>query len=139
MFIRFVSGEVHEDSHVATGLFCAISQLGETVWVPRYELELLRELVDWFEHHLESPLKHLKSKYCYERPVCWFKPTAREHVTRAWQIVAILERNDILIWKIKSTEPGHIYYEDDAQVFAIPYAHRMRRCEQWQTRIYLSH
>jgi hypothetical protein len=34
----------------------------------------------------------------------------------------ILERHDILIWAIKTTRTGYVYYEDDVQVFASPYA-----------------
>ena len=41
-------------------------------------------------------------------------------------MVTILERNDVLIWTIKSPErPDTCYYEDEYQVFAEPY----RRCE----------
>ena len=57
----------------------------------------------------------------YDSAVCWFKPAAREHLARAWELVAILERNDVLVWAIKSPRVGYVYYEDDVQVFARPY------------------
>lgn len=118
MFIRFVSGEIDEDSHVFAGLFCAAHDLNG--YVPKYEVEALRELQEWFDINLKSPVKHLPRYYCYERAVCWFKPNAREHLARAWEMAMILERHDILIWTIKARRTGYVYYEDDAQVFAEP-------------------
>ncbi len=119
VFIRFVSSEIDEDSHVSAGLFCAASQLCSN-GLPQYEFDALSELRDWFDRHLESPSDHLPRTCRYELAVCWFKPTAREHLARAWEMITILERNDILIWTIKSRKAGHIYYEDDAQIFAVP-------------------
>ena len=118
MFIRFVSGEIDEDSHVSAGLFCAAHDLNG--YFPKYEVEALSELKKWFDINLESPVKHLRRYYRYERAVCWFKPTAREHLARAWEMAIILERHDILIWTIKARRTGYVYYEDDAQVFAEP-------------------
>ncbi|MGI9167857.1 MAG: hypothetical protein ACR2G5_16010 [Pyrinomonadaceae bacterium] len=125
MFIRFVSSEIDEDSHVSAGLFCAASELRWTDDLPQYEFDALSELRDWFDIHLESPIHQLPRSCRYELAVCWFKPTAREHLVRAWEMVTILERNDVLIWTIKSRRTGHIYYEDEAQIFAVP-SHDMR-------------
>ncbi len=130
MFIRFVSGAINEDSRVAAGLFCAVEQILSSGDLPRYEADAINALEDWFEVHLESPLKHLLRHGFYEPGVCWFKATAHEHLARAWELVGILERNDVLIWTIKSEWPGLVYYEDDAQVCAAPcrqYVRRMRR------------
>jgi hypothetical protein len=35
--------------------------------------------------------------------------------------IAVLERNDVLIWTIKSPRIGYVHYEDEVQVFARPY------------------
>ena len=121
MFIRFFSGEIDKDSQVAAGLFCAASDLRASDGLPDYELEALTELKDWFNVHLASPFDHLPSDRRYERAVCWFKPTARLHIARAWELVTILERHDVLIWTIKTPRTGYVHYEDDVQVFARPY------------------
>ena len=121
MFIRFVSGEIHERSHVSAGLFCAASGLRWFDGLPDYEFDALEELKDWFNENLDSPFDHLPRHGCYRPAVCWFKSTAREHLARAWELVAILERNDILIWTIRSPRTGYVYYEDAVQVFARPY------------------
>ena len=83
MFIRFVSGEIDEDSHVAAGLFCAASQLRWSEGLPDYDFEALTELKDWFNVHLPSPFDHLPRGRRYEQAICWFKPTAREYLERA--------------------------------------------------------
>ena len=127
MFIRFVGAEIDERSHVAAGLFCAASQLRWTDGLPDYEFDALTELRDWFNAHLDSPFDHLPRDGSYERAICWFKPTARSHLERVWELVAILERNDVLIWMIRSRRTGCVVYEDEAQVLAYPSADVRRR------------
>ena len=121
MFIRFVGAEIDERSHVAAGLFCAASQLRWSEDLPDYEFEALTGLKDWFNVHMNSPFDDLPRDRRYEQAICWFKPSAREHLERAWQLVAILERNDVLIWTIKSPRTGYVHYEDEVQIFARPY------------------
>ena len=121
MFIRFVGAEIDERSHVSAGLFCAASQLRWSEGLPDYEFDALTELKDWFDVHMPSPFDHLPRERRYEQAICWFKPTAREHLERAWDLVAILERNDVLIWTIRSRKAGYVHYEDEVQVFARPY------------------
>ena len=121
MFIRFLSSEIDERSQVAAGLFRAASKLRWADELPDYEFDALSELRNWFNIHLVSPFDHLSRGRRYEQAVCWFKPTAREHLERAWELVAILERNDVLIWTIRSRRTGYVHYEDEIQVFARPY------------------
>jgi len=121
MFIRFLSSEIDERSQVAAGLFRAASKLRWTDELPDYEFDALSDLGKWFNIHLESPFDHLPRTGRYERAICWFKPTAREHLARAWEMSTILERNDVLIWTIRSPKTGYVYYEDEAQVFAEPF------------------
>lgn len=121
MFIRFISGETDPCSHVAAGLFCAASQLQRSEGLPDYEFDALTDLKDWFNNHLESPFDYLPRHARYDRAICWFKPTAREHLERAWELAAILERNNVLIWTIKAVRAGYVEYEDEVQVFARPY------------------
>jgi hypothetical protein len=121
MFIRFVSGEINEDSPVSTGLFHAALDLLDDPALPDYERLPLSELMDWFEEHLEDPFKYrLRPPARARRAICWFKPHAHEHLSRAWEIVAILERNDVLSWTIKIARAGRIFYEDEAQILAEP-------------------
>jgi hypothetical protein len=121
MYIRFYSGEIDERSHVASGLFNAAKDLWWSEEIADYDFETLTELRGWFDEHLASPFDFLPRGKSFDRAVCWFKSTAHEHLARAWELVELLERNDVLIWTIKSPRIGYIHYEDEAQVFARPY------------------
>jgi hypothetical protein len=121
MFIRFVSSDIDHSSCVSAGLFCAAFQLKTVDGLPEYEFDALSDLMNWFDIHLESPFDHLPRTARYERAICWFKPTARDQLARAQELIAILERNDVFVWTIKSPKTGYVYYEDEAQVFAEPF------------------
>ena len=126
MFIRFVTGQVHNNSHVSAGLFCAVRDLLWSDGLPEYEFDALWDLRTWFNAYLDSPFDHLRYDRRYDQAICWFKATAGAYLERAWGLVRILERNDIFVWTIRSKKIGYVYYEDDAQVFAAPF-HDMRR------------
>lgn len=121
MFIRFVCSDIDERSLKSAGLFCAASKLRWTDGLPDYEFEALTELRDWFNSNLPSPFDYLPRHDRYDKAICWFKSNAQVHLAKAWELIEILERNDILIWTIKSRRTGYVFYEDDAQVFARPY------------------
>ena len=123
MFIRFVSGEIDDDSRMPAGIFCAAWDLiGERRRLYG-EYYMLKELLDWFDEHLKSPSDYrLKTGGNMDLAICWFKATAHEHLSRAWEIAGILERNGVPIYMVKAKEAGYILYEDEAQVFAIPFA-----------------
>jgi len=127
MFIRFVSGEIHECSHVSTGLFQTAFQLMDDPVLPDDEYDVLRDLINWFDKYLKGPSDYrLRTPRRIERAICWFKPTAREHLSRAWEMAWVLERNGVLIRMIKAKRTGYILYEDEAQVFAEPFADTRR-------------
>ena len=127
MFIRFVCGEINESSRLAAGLFCATRHLKETAWVPKYELEAAEDITAWFDKHLASPFDYLPDVPRYEHAICWFKSNASECLSKAWELVTILERNDILIWTVKSHRAGRVFYEDELQVFALPHPELRRQ------------
>jgi hypothetical protein len=81
---------------VSAGLFCALAELVAQTDLPRYEREALSEVESWFDANLKTPFDTLQFG-CYRQAVCWFKPGAHEHLRRAWELVAILERNNVLI------------------------------------------
>ena len=123
MFIRFFSGETDVNSHLRAGLFCAAFNLIDETVLPEDDYAALADLMDWFREHLESPFEYrLKPFWRAQRAICWFKPTAHEHVSRAWEMATILERHDVFIRMIKARRLGYILYEDEAQVLAEPFA-----------------
>jgi hypothetical protein len=131
MFIRFFSSEIDERSQVPAGLFCAASKLRWVDELPDYEFDALSGLRNWFNVHVESPFHHLpRTGRRYERAISWFKPTAREHLARAWELMTILERNDVFIWTIRAPRTGYVFYEDEAQVFAEPFSEVRHICRR---------
>ena len=88
-----------------------------------YEYYALKEPMDWFNEHLEHPYSYgLEPARLAGRSLCWFRHTAKEHLSRAWEMAAFLEDHDIYIRTIKTQRPGYILYEDEAQVLAFPYS-----------------
>ena len=121
MFIRFVSGEINEDSLVGEGIFCAAFNLLDERVLDDNDFAALADLMGWFRTHLKGPFDYrLRSPRRAQRAICWFKPTAHEHLSRAWEMARILERNDVYIWVIKALRTGYVLYEDDAQILAEP-------------------
>jgi hypothetical protein len=64
-----------------------------------------------------SPRPHAK-----DQALSWFKDTATEHISQMRAFAAILELHDIQVEIIKTDRPGYIFYEDDFQVAAYPFA-----------------
>ena len=115
VFIRFVSGVIDEDSHVAAGLFCAAFDLIEKRTLSEPDLDELADLMCWFRRHLNGPFEHrLKKPWRARQSICWFKSNAHEHVKQAWQMARLLERNDVFMRMIKFRKVGYIIYEDNA-------------------------
>src|SRR6266550_64229 len=121
MFIRFVCGEIDEDSHVSAGLFCAAFDLIKDEKLSDHDYAELADLMRWFRLNLQGTFEHrLRKPWRARRSICWFKSDACEHVKRAWLMMNILERNDVFMRMIKSRSVGFVIYEDEAQVLAQP-------------------
>jgi hypothetical protein len=54
--------------------------------------------------------------------VCWFKPSAKEHIARTYEMCRILEQNGVYVRVFKARRPGYIVYQDEHQVVAEPFA-----------------
>jgi len=55
------------------------------------------------------------------RALCWFRPEAREVISRAWQMAKLVERAGIPVRVYRKLRPGTVVYEDDFQVAAVPW------------------
>jgi protoheme ferro-lyase len=126
MYIRFVVGELDDDSGNATGIFQAIYGLRDAGKLYAYEETILEELRQWFKTHLQIPDRFTASKPPHYRKqnkaISWFKDTAHEQVARIREIVAILENHGIPVRMIKADRVGYVVYEDDIQVVAEPFS-----------------
>lgn len=93
--------------------------------MPDYECERLREILVWFDKNLKRPGRFSRSwrgGYGPRKAVCWFRPTAREHLAHAREMAALLEDYGVPVWTLKSAKVGYVVYEDEHQVVAEPNA-----------------
>jgi hypothetical protein len=129
MLVRFVTTEIDECSQVAAGIFCAAYRLRDRDDLPYYEHEVLLDVLRWFDLYLERPWRFSRTLRPRLRiAICWFRPSATEHIRKTWEMASVLENNDVPIRMLKTDCPGYIVYEDDYQVVAEPYG---------KTRVYL--
>ena len=102
----------------------AASRLWYDASLPDYEYERLREIFDWFNENLEKPRRFSRSrrrngKY---RAVCWFKSSAKRHLEKIRELIALLENNEVMVRMIKAEKVGYVVYEDEFQIVAEPFA-----------------
>lgn len=124
MFLRFVVHEIDWESRVESGIFTAAYRLYYADRLPDYEDERLARLLSWFGSHLETPTRFSRSsrRGAPSLAVCWFRPTASEHIARIFEMRLILEENGVLTRMLKSPKVGYVVYEDEHQVVAEPFA-----------------
>lgn len=96
------------------------------------DLAELEELTQWFEEHLDEPLRMVPFRYVGKRrarrrnhePVarCWFREDATPHIEKARALVAVLERAAIpFVERWSDRLPGKLCAEDDVQIAVIPH------------------
>lgn len=117
-YVRFVIGRKDEDSHVEQGVFQAAALALEWQEITGPDADELNQLRAWFSENLEKPTSFGRDKL--RRGICWFKADATQHIARIWKMVQILERNGMLVKKIKTSKPGYVIYEDEWQLVAEP-------------------
>lgn len=124
VYLRFVSSEIDSASRVGAGVFVAAYDLYDSGRLPAYERERLLDIFVWFNRNLRTPTRFSRPRR-RSKPksaICWFRPTAREHLSHVREMVALLEDYDVLIRTLKASKVGYIVYEDEHQVVAEPYA-----------------
>jgi hypothetical protein len=126
MYIRFITGEIDEKSQRETGVFGMAYRLRDSRDVPDSYRTRFRELLKWFNANLEKPDRFTTSKPPYYRKqskaISWFKDSAKEHIAKLRQIVALLDSYGIHMEMIQTDRPGYIVYEDAHQIVAEPFS-----------------
>jgi hypothetical protein len=124
MFIRFVTTKLDHRSGRRQGLFQAAADLRDMHSLLDHEDSRLDEIRDWFSKNLKKPDRMSVSAkpHAKAQTISWFKHTATEHISRMRAFAAILELHDIVVEVIKTERPGYVFYEDDFQVAAYPFA-----------------
>lgn len=126
MFIRFVLLCRNDESNVKDGIFSASYELSESAELSKSNLAELRDLLDWFESDLATPVRfnRSRSKGFYRRDtkgISWFRDSSPSHISVARRLAALLNRNGRFVEELTTKRPGYIVYEDDHQVVAEPF------------------
>ena len=86
MYLRFVIGDIDEDSQVELGVFHAVNNLREEGKLYPYEEEQHDLIRQWFNENLEKPTRFTASKPPFYRKknkaISWFKDSANEHLAQ---------------------------------------------------------
>jgi len=124
MYLRFVTHRVDDDSNRRQGVFQAIRALREEGGLSEEEKERVGDLRNWFNERLEKPKSFSKSTrpHATPRAISWFKDTAKEHIAKMYELVAILRAHNVTVEVVRTARPGYIVYEDAFQVTAEPFA-----------------
>lgn len=116
MYLRFVAGIDSESATKQNGLFTEIQCLRDDKLLLDYQYDLVKEVFEYFNKNL--PVPPYKKKSISKNGVAWFKDSATSFISRMWDLVAILEQNEVNVRIIKTEKPGMILYEDHFQVVA---------------------
>jgi hypothetical protein len=124
MYIRFVIGVVDPDSGAETGIFQTLTELLDHEDIPAHARDELHVVRDWFRRNLTAPHRLNRSRRPHRIPkaICWFKPTAIEHIEKARSIVQALLELGVDVRMLKTNNPGYIVYQDEFQIAAEPFA-----------------
>ena len=126
MYLRFVVSEIDEDSNMELGVFHALGYLREEGKLSDFEEEQHELIRQWFNAHLEKPVRFTASKPPFYRKknkaISWFKDTAHEHLAQIRGLVAILKSHGLVVRTIKAKRVGYVVYEDEFQIVAEPFS-----------------
>lgn len=128
MFLRFVRSKFIDGTHAREGFFGAAYELKCQRDVDQHTLDQLEDTLAWFRQNLAIPPRFnlSRSKGFYRKAttqgLSWFKPTAKDHLERAFDLAALLAQHGHHVEIIKSSRLGYVVYEDEYQIVAEPFS-----------------
>lgn len=123
MYVRFVATRQHPDTGVQVGIFQTRWLLASAEPLATWDQARLDALRAWFDACLERPERVARSRRPngHHAAVSWFKASAHEHIARARELAALLERYGVPTRMLTTARPGYVVYEDEFQVAAEPF------------------
>ena len=120
MFIRFVVAADSENPWSTTGVITATRILQDDGKLHDYQSDVVNAAFDWFDHCLPCPpFKERRETGTWSADaVAWFRPNAKEAISRMWDLVAVLKDHGQIVRIFRTNEPGEIVYSDTFQVVA---------------------
>ena len=127
MFIRFVSTRKNILDGSREGIFQTAYLVVRDPMTPFFDAQSVKDHLEWFRVHLAVPgsFSRTGSKGAHwrkTRGLSWFKPTATEHISRAFALTDLLKENGCFISLLRTNRTGYIVYEDEFQIVAEPFA-----------------
>ena len=124
MYIRFVVNVLDEDSNARLGIIQVAYDLKRDGHIPKYDEDILSDILNWFEKNLKEPISFRRSRkyHAQNKAISWFKPEATVHISKMHELKQVLERHDITVDIIKTERTGFIVYEDAFQIVAEPFS-----------------
>jgi hypothetical protein len=109
------------------GLFQAAGNLVRDPLTDEHTASQLDALRSWFGDNLEKPDTFTRSSgkrdhYRDTKGLSWFKPSAKNHISKMFELKTILEANGYGVKVLKEGRVGYIVYEDEFQIVAEPFA-----------------
>ena len=82
----------------------------------------VREELDWFDRRLDVPAQLTRTfrRRGTIHGVCWFRPEAGEHITRARHMGWLMGEAGRPVEEIRTRHPGEVIWRDDVQLVARP-------------------
>ncbi len=125
--MRFVHGFPVKGMASREGFFVAAYALRGSSDLDAFSNGQLEDLLAWFRQNLKIPPRFNRTKSKNDRwrqakGLSWFKPTARQHLDKAFELAELLTRHGVAIELLKAARIGYVIYEDDHQVVAEPFA-----------------
>jgi hypothetical protein len=117
-YMRFESQVPYVGASSRLGIFQIAYRLRDADATRLDDANALTHLLKWFTDNLHGPRQ--LSLEANKRAICWFKPAAREPISRIWQMKSLIEPYGYWISVRKTSAPGLVIYEDGWQVAAIP-------------------
>jgi hypothetical protein len=126
MFLRFIVDEVHEYSLAKAGLFVVAYRLKDARALPARDHQQLLKLLYWFHKNLDTPRRFNRSSRAnrQSKGISWFRPSAHEHIRKAWKLSRLVDRHGVWVRMIKTRKPGYVVFEDENQIVAEPFCSR---------------
>jgi hypothetical protein len=120
MYVRFIRASDADNAWLATGVVTTARVLRDEGQLEDYEGAVVESAFEWFNEHLPCPpfRENLELGNWSPDAVAWFIDTAKEPVSRMWDLVWILREHGEPVRVLRTEHPGMIVYRDPFQVVA---------------------
>lgn len=125
MYIRFVHTSAVEGMSARLGFFQVAADLVGDPLTPSEVSGSVNDIRKWFGANLAAPPRFSRSgnqRLLETKGLSWFKPDARQHIQRAFELKVLLQDSGFVIDCIRTSRPGYVVYEDDHQIVAEPFS-----------------